>query len=126
MWRLAVFAPNYEALGVYRDDMIMPFGIVWMVIQGAIFSVAYRKFFGGGSVLGSGLKFGFVAGLLSWRFTNLAVAAKHVIALVPDYLLLETGITVVQFAVVGPLMALALALAWRGAGARSRYRPEPA
>jgi hypothetical protein len=40
-------------------------------------------------------------------FTTLAVAAKNIVSSVPIYLLLETGFTLLQFAIVGPLIALA-------------------
>jgi predicted RNA methylase len=53
------------------------------------------------------LLYGLGAGLLSWSFTTLAVGAKNVMASVPDYVLLETAFTIVQFAIVGPLIALA-------------------
>jgi hypothetical protein len=36
------------------------------------------------------------------------VAAKNVMTSVPDYLLIETAFTAVQWAIVGPLTALAL------------------
>ena len=42
-----------------------------------------------------------------WSFTTLAVAAKNVMVSVPDYVLLETAFTILQFVVVGPLIALA-------------------
>jgi hypothetical protein len=58
-------------------------------------------------VLSNGLLYGLMIGLLSWTFTTLAVAAKNVMTSVPTYLMLETGFTVVQFVVVGPLIALA-------------------
>jgi len=45
--------------------------------------------------------------VLSWSFTTLAVAAKNIMNSVPTYLLLETGFTLLQFAIVGPLIALA-------------------
>jgi hypothetical protein len=51
--------------------------------------------------------YGLGAGLLSWSFTTLAVAAKNVMVSVPDYVLLETTFTILQFAVVDPLIALA-------------------
>ena len=44
---------------------------------------------------------------LSWSFTTLAVAAKNRMASVPDYLMIETGYTLLQFAIVAPLIALA-------------------
>ena len=45
--------------------------------------------------------------LVSWSFTTLAVAAKNIMASVPTYMELETAFTLLQFAVVGPLIALA-------------------
>jgi hypothetical protein len=45
--------------------------------------------------------------LVSWSFAAPAVAAKNIMTSVPTYMVLETGFTLVQFAVVGPLIALA-------------------
>jgi hypothetical protein len=61
----------------------------------------------GGSVLKNGLLYGLGLGLLSWSFTTLAVAAKHPMSSISDYVVLETGFTVLQFLIVGPLIALA-------------------
>ena len=35
-WHLVIFGARYEALEVYRDDMIIPFGLLSMLIQGAV------------------------------------------------------------------------------------------
>lgn len=108
VWHLVAFAPAYDSLAMYREEVIIPFGLVSMLIQGMAFSWAYpRAFPGGGPVLRNGLVFGLGIAALSWSFTTLAVAAKNVMTSVPDYLLLETGFTLVQFVVVGPLIALA-------------------
>ncbi len=108
-WHLVWLAPSYEALGIYRPDPIIPFGLASMLIQGVIFSLAYRRFFParGGAVLRPGLIYGAGLAILSWSFTTLAVAAKNIMGSVPTYLVLETGFTVLQFVVVGPLIALA-------------------
>jgi len=107
-WHLVVFAPTYRELAMYRDDVIVPFGLLSMLIQGAAFSFAYpRVFTDRSAVLGNGLTYGFATGLLSWSFTTLAVAAKNVMTSVPTYLGLETGFTVLQFLIAGPLIALA-------------------
>jgi len=108
-WHLVWFAPSYEALGIYRPDPIIPFGLLSMVIQGVIFSLAYPRFFPdrGNAVLRPGLNYGAGLAILSWSFTTLAVAAKNIMGSVPTYIALETGFTVVQFLVVGPLIALA-------------------
>ncbi len=106
-----LFEQKYHALGIYRDDPIIPFGLASMAIQGVIFSWVFPRLFAGNrdSILKDGLLYGLGAGLLSWSFTTLAVAAKHPMASISDYVVLETGFTILQFAIVGPLIALA----WR-------------
>jgi hypothetical protein len=109
VWHLVLFEPQYQALHIYRTDPIIPFGLVSMMIQAVIFSWVFPRVFAGnpGSILKDGLLYGLGAGLLSWSFTTLAVAAKHPMASISDYVLLETAFTVLQFLVVGPLTALA-------------------
>jgi hypothetical protein len=109
VWHLVAFAPDYHALGIYRPDPIIPFGLASMLIQGLIFSWCYPRLFParGGEIIKRGLAYGAGLAILSWSFTTLAVAAKNIMASVPDYVLLETGFTLVQFVIVGPLIALA-------------------
>ena len=111
VWHLVLFEQKYHALGIYRDDPIIPFGLASMMIQSVIFSWVYPRLFAGrrGSFLRDGLLYGLGAGLLSWSFTTLAVAAKHPMVSIPDFVVLETAFTILQFVVVGPLIALA----WR-------------
>ena len=108
-WHLVIFGARYEALEVYRDDMIIPFGLLSMLIQGAVYSWLYGKAFAprATSWMKSGLAFGALAGALAWTYMAVAVAAKHVMTSVPDFLLLETGFVVLQFAGSGPLSARA-------------------
>lgn len=109
VWHLVLFAPAYDALGIYRPDPIIPFGFASMVIQGIIFSFAYPRLFParGSAIFRPGLAYGLALAMLSWSFTTLAVAAKNIMSSVPLYVLLETGFTLLQFAIVGPLIALA-------------------
>lgn len=109
VWHLVAFAPAYHHLAIYRDDVIIPFGLASMIIQAVAFSWIYPRVFPDrqGGVLRNGLLYGLGIAALSWSFTTLAVAAKNVMSSVPTYLLLETGFTLVQFAIVGPLIALA-------------------
>ena len=108
IWHLVAFAPAYHALAIYRDDVIIPFGLLSMLIQGAAFSFVYPRVFSDRSrVVRNGLLYGGALALVSWSYTTLAVAAKNIMASVPTYVMLETGFTLVQFAVVGPLIALA-------------------
>jgi len=109
VWHLVTFAPAYRDLAMYRDDVIVPFGLASMIIQAVAFSWVYPRVFPDreGGILRNGLLYGLGLAALSWSFTTLAVAAKNVMTSVPTYMLLETGFTLVQFAVVGPLIALA-------------------
>jgi hypothetical protein len=106
VWHLMLFAAYYRDLGIYRPDVIVPFGFLSMVVQGLIFAVVYPRLVAAPASLGSGLRFGAMAAALSWSFTTLAVAAKHPMTSVPRYLLIETAFTLVQFLLVGALLAL--------------------
>jgi len=109
VWHLYLFAHRYEALAIYRDELIVPFGFVAILIQGIIFALFFGKVFGSGPIGKQGIAYGLTAGLLSWTFTTLAVAAKFPMTSIADFVVMETGFTVLQFAVVGPLTACA----WR-------------
>lgn len=106
LWHLRLFAPVYDELAMYRKSVIVPFGFTAMLVQGAIFAWAYPRLVTAPETLSSGFAFGAGAALLSWTFTTLAVGAKHHMTSVPRFLRIETAFTVVQFLLVGPLLAL--------------------
>lgn len=111
VWHLILFKDYYDALSMYRQDVIIPFGLLSMLIQAGLFAWIYDKAFAG---LGAAwrrhaLAYAALGATLSWSFTTLAVAAKNVMTSVPDYLLIETAFTAVQWAIVGPLTAWAAA-----------------
>jgi hypothetical protein len=107
VWHLVLFHRYYDALGIYRRDVIIPFGFLSMAIQAVLFALIYEQLFARreGSVSGRGLAYAAFGALLSWSFTTIAVAAKNVMTSVPDYLLIETAFTAVQWMMVGPLTA---------------------
>jgi hypothetical protein len=111
VWHLVAFKGYYEALDIYRRDMIIPFGFLAMTLQGTLFAWVFDTTLAREhvSLWRRGLSFAAFGAVLSWSFTTLSVAAKNVMSSVPDYLLIETAFTIVQWALVGPLMALALA-----------------
>jgi hypothetical protein len=109
VWHLILFEEYYAALQIYRDDIIVPFGLGSMMIQALLFAWIYDKAFArqSGGWLARALRYALTGGLLSWSYTTLAVGAKNLMASVPDYILIETAFTVVQWIIVGPLTALA-------------------
>jgi hypothetical protein len=108
VWHLVLFQSYYDALAIYRPDIIIPFGFLSMLIQAAVFAWLYDKVFAGshGSRLSRIIGYGAIGAILSWSFTTLAVAAKNVMTSVPDYVLIETAFTLVQWALVAPLTVL--------------------
>ena len=111
LWHLVMFHDHYTRLAIYRHEPLIPFGFTSMLIQGLVFAWAYPRLFdtARGAWAGSAVRAGMVFSVLSWSFTTLAVAAKHPMASVGSYVQIETAFTLVQFAAVSPLMALA----WR-------------
>ncbi len=116
-WHLVTFADRYHQLAMYRDDVIIPLGLMSMAVQALLFAWAYPRLFGSrpGSWTQGAAKFGVFFGALAWSFAVLPVAAKYRMSSVPDFLLLETVFTVLQFVIVSPLVALA----YRSSGSKS-------
>jgi hypothetical protein len=112
-WHLVAFHEAYERLALYRAEVIIPFGLASMLVQALFIAWAYPKLFSTRREdwLASAAKFALLFGTLAWSFTTLPVAAKYNMTSVADFLKLETAFTVVQFIVIGPLIALA----YRGA-----------
>src|SRR5262245_2672121 len=98
IWHLIAFKAWYDALAMYRHDVIIPFGLLSMTLQAVLFAWVFDGFFASRFVgpFKRGLYFAAFGAVLSWSFTTLAVAAKNVMSSVPDYLLIESAFTVVQ------------------------------
>ncbi len=109
VWHLVTFREAYERLSLYRAEVIVPFGLLSMLIQATVFAWLYPRLFDTrrDRWLHSALRFGAILGLFQWSLTVLPVAAKYAMSSVPGFMMLETGFTVLQFAVVAPLIALA-------------------
>ena len=112
VWHLVLFDGYYDRLAMYREDILIPFGLFSMLVQAVLFAWIFDKAFAPrpGSWLSRGLFYAAVGALLSWSFTTIAVAAKNVMTSVPDYLVIESAFTVVQWIMVGPLTALVFTL----------------
>jgi len=118
-WHLSTFKAQYDALGLYREDVIIPMGLSSMLLQGVIFAFVYPRLFSTGHLdwQKSAIKFFLLFGFLAWSFLVLPVAAKYNMTSVPRFFLLESAFTALQYAIVSPLIALA----WR-----EREAPSPA
>jgi predicted membrane protein len=104
-WHLTTFADYYKSLDVYRDELIIPLGVCAMLIQGVAWSFVYERMFAGEPVWRGAWRFASLAAPIAWSFMVLAVGAKHRMASVGGYLLIETAFVAVQYAIVSPLIA---------------------
>lgn len=104
-WHLKTFKPAYDRYEVFREDVIVPFGLVAMTIQGLFFSWLFPILFPAGNWLMNGLKFAALFFLVGWSFQVLPVAAKYRMGSVKGYVMLETAFTAAQFLVTGLLLA---------------------
>lgn len=111
LWHLSFFKHRYDALGLYREEVIIPLGLAAMVTQGLVFAYIYPRLFSTAATdwLVGALKFFLIFGLLSWSFQVLPVAAKYNMVSAISFITLETAFTFLHFAVTAPLIALA----WR-------------
>lgn len=104
-WHLGVFAAYYQSLQVYREEVIIPFGVASMLVQGVIWALIYRRLFAGQRVAQGAWKFALLAAPLAWSFMALAAAAKHQMTSPHAYLGIETCFILLHHAIVCPLIA---------------------
>ncbi len=123
-WHLVTFKDAYDRLDLLRAEVIIPFGLISMLLQAAIFAWAYPKLFSTrrDEWLASAARFAGIFATLAWSFAILPVAAKYQMSSVTEFLKLESAFTVLQFAIVSPLIALA----YRGADRRAAGEPSAA
>lgn len=108
-WHLMVFAEPYHRLAMYRDEVIIPVRTGLDADPGLLLRLGLPRLFDTrrDSWLRSAGLAAVVFGVLAWSFTTLPVAAKYRMSSVPDFMLLESAFTALQFLVVPPLIAMA-------------------
>lgn len=111
LWHLKTFKAEYDALQLYRSEVIIPLGLLSMLLQGLLFAWMYPKLFSTArdKWLRSAAQCALVFGVLAWSFTTPPTAAKYQMTSVTSFMALESAFTLLQFLVVAPLIALA----WR-------------
>lgn len=110
-WHLKAFRDRYDRLAVYREQVIVPFGLTSMALQALLFAGIYPHLFSTARDAwgSSALQFGVVFGVLAWSLATLPAAAKYRMISVKSFLGLETAFTALHYVIVSPLIALA----WR-------------
>lgn len=111
LWHLTIFASYYQSLAVFREEILIPLGVLSMLVQGVIWAILYEKLFAGEPVWRGAVKFAAIAAPLAWSFMVVAVSAKHHMSSVSGFVAIETAFIAVHYAVVSPLIAVVYATA---------------
>ena len=107
VWHLVAFKSTYEQLGYFsRDEPIIAFGFVSIVMQGIILSIIYPYLCRGMTVMRGALTLATVMGAYHWTMHVLAEAAKHPIKPLSTWFARETAYIVIQFALAGTILTL--------------------
>ena len=106
IWHLRLFKTAYDRLDIFRESVIVPFGLLSMAMQAAFFSWVFPQLFNSPNWVWNGFQFAVIFGLLGWSVMVLPVAAKSKSASVRGFMLLETCFIALQFLVTGLLIAL--------------------
>lgn len=106
IWHLVAFKTTYQQLGYFsREEPIILFGFLSILIQGAILSFVYPLLCRGKSFARGATALVAVMGGYHWTMHVLAEAAKHNIEPLSTWFALETAYLTLQFGLGGCLLA---------------------
>ncbi len=106
VWHLVLFKETYEKLGYFsREEPIIAFGFMSILIQGAILSFIYPLLWRGKSFIQGAATLFAVMGVYHWSMHVLAEAAKHQIEPLSTWFGLESAYLAIQFGLGGCLLA---------------------
>ena len=104
-WHMVLFHEKYVAMGALtRGEPIIPFGMLAIILQGAVFAYFYPLYYrhrGGGASVLRGIQFALFLGLTVWTVMVLATAAKFAIEPVWHFIFLGTAFQILQFVLTG-------------------------
>ena len=101
-WHLVWFHDLYVKLGAFtRPEPIIPLGVLSVLIQGAVLSCFYPRFYRGGNPFVKGIQYSLALGLLVYTCMGFSTAAKFDINPVSTFLLYHTVFQTLQFVIFG-------------------------
>jgi hypothetical protein len=105
IWHLKIFKKKYEEWDYFGGNPSPPIGLVAILIQGAVLSVAYSLLPFNQTSVGSGLTFAGIMGVYHWTTHVIAPMAKHIATRTSGFFWMETAYLIGQFAVFGVLIS---------------------
>ncbi|MTI31387.1 hypothetical protein [Xanthovirga aplysinae] len=105
-FKFKIFKEEYDALNMHRENIALLFAFGSLFIQGVFWPYICSTLFLQDSFLRRTLKLFSLAFPLGFSFGVCVIAAKHVMTSLEDFVVLETGFTLIMYAVVCPLISM--------------------
>lgn len=106
-WHMILFHDIYLEIGAFtRPQPIVPFGMLAMIIQGAVIAYLYSFYYRGGRPVIEGIKFSLIAGLLVYTVMVFATVAKFDINPISTFIVYGTIFQFIQFLITGAALGL--------------------
>lgn len=100
----AVNKAHYAAVAHMRADAIIPFGMLAMIVQGTVLSIAYTRM--GGKSLFDSVRFAWLAGAFLVSYIAFGEAGKYVLPSIASWITVEVIAGFAQFTLYGGLLGL--------------------
>ncbi len=97
---------HYDGVGILRGDIIMSLGLVTMIVQGLIMSIALHMWRKGDVAIWDGMTVSLAFGLFLGTYISLTEAAKYQVPSVTDWIRVEALSSSLQFVAFGLLLGL--------------------
>jgi hypothetical protein len=103
---LALVGEYFESISIFRNPPIIHLAFTQTIITGIAFSILYPITNIGGTPVLSGLKFGFLIGIIVVPFVALDLPARFMIPSVGTWILVQGILGIIHYAIAGVLIGL--------------------
>ena len=97
---------HFDSIGFARPDPIIPLGLLVMVVQGMILSLALTAWRGAQVSIADGVAVSATFGVFLVSYMALAAPAKYAVPSVLDWMVVEGVAGLIQFGIFGLLLGL--------------------
>ena len=108
-WHMVWFHEIYAEMGAFtREQPIVPFGMLSMLIQGLVIAYLYPFYYQqkGGQPIVTGIKFSLMMGLIVYSVMVFATVAKFQIEPISKFITYASVFQLIQFVVTGTALGL--------------------
>ena len=103
---LALVGEYFESISIFRNPPIIHLAFTQTIITGIAFSILYPITNIGGTPVLSGLKFGFLIGIIVVPFVALDLPARFMIPSIETWILVQGVLGITHFTIAGILIGL--------------------